>query len=79
MMRHKLSLTEAMFFETENLMSLELSLWYFLEPINVLDMNYLDWSSLHGRLMIVQSSVSSETIAAPTTFFTLFPDLCHDT
>ena len=67
MTRHKLSLTEAMLFETEKSISLELSLWYFLETINVLDVDCLDWSSLHRWLVIVGWFVSRETIAAQTT------------
>lgn len=56
MTRHKLSLTEAMLFETEKSMSPELRLWYFLEPISVLHVDCLDWSSLHWWLVIVWSS-----------------------
>ena len=38
---------EAMVFETEKSTSLEFGLWYFLEAINVLDVDCFDWSRLH--------------------------------
>ena len=67
MMRHKLTLIEAIMLEAEKSMSLELGYGIFRTKQHF-HVDCFDWTSLHQSLVIVHSSASRETIAAPMRF-----------